>query len=181
MISLVDRILRISELLEDADIPYAFGGALALAYCTGEPRATRDIDINIFMNIDHVEKVQKAVLPIVEFSPSQLRYLQIEHQTRVFWDDVPIDLFFDVSYFHREMSMNTTFGQLKDRYIPILSAEYLAILKILFDRTKDWADIEAMVDERSFDHHVVLGWLFELLGQDDGRIDRLDRLVKRTE
>ena len=65
MISLVDRILTIHQLLDKADVGHAFGGALALAYCTGEPRATRDIDINIFLPAEQVlrEAIESELAP----------------------------------------------------------------------------------------------------------------------
>jgi hypothetical protein len=44
--SLPEKIVAIDEAL--AEIPHAFGGALALAYYA-EPRATVDIDINVFI------------------------------------------------------------------------------------------------------------------------------------
>lgn len=42
------KLLTAHNALAAAGIDHAFGGAIALAYCTGEPRATADLDINIF-------------------------------------------------------------------------------------------------------------------------------------
>jgi len=181
MISLADRILTIHELLDKADVAHAFGGALALAYCTGEPRATRDIDINIFLPAEEVLVVQKALRSVIEFTESQLRYLQAEGQTRVFWDDTPVDLFFNVSDLHQHMSMKTSHGLLDGVEIPVLSAEYLAIFKAMFNRTKDWADLEAMVEEGSFNSDFVVSQLVDLLGAQDARIERLSRLVANSQ
>ena len=36
--------------LDDARIPHAFGGALALAWCTQRARGTIDIDVNVFVD-----------------------------------------------------------------------------------------------------------------------------------
>src|SRR4029079_9320585 len=44
--NLAERIVALDEAL--ADVPHAFGGALALAYYA-EPRATVDIDLNLFV------------------------------------------------------------------------------------------------------------------------------------
>ena len=49
-LGLAGKVIAIHEALLDAKLPHAFGGALALAYCVGEPRATRDVD----------EEMQKA-------------------------------------------------------------------------------------------------------------------------
>jgi hypothetical protein len=180
MISLADRILKIHDLLDKADVAHAFGGALALAYCTGEPRATRDIDINVFLPAEEVSVVQKALRSVIEFTESQLRYLQAEGQTRVFWDDTPVDLFFNVSDLHQHMSMKTSHGLLDGVEIPVLSAEFLAIFKAMFNRTKDWADLEAMVEEGSFNSDFVVSQLVDLLGAQDTRIERLSRLITNS-
>ena len=180
MISLVDRILTIHQLLDKADVGHAFGGALALAYCTGEPRATRDIDINIFLPAEQVLVVQKALHSVIEFTDSQLKYLKAEGQTRVFWDETPVDLFFNVSDLHQHMSLKTSQGILNGVEIPVLSAEFLAIFKVMFNRTKDWADLEAMAEEGSFNSDFVVSQLVELLGAQDARIERLSRLVAKS-
>ena len=49
MTKLVERIVAVAASLEAAEIPWALGGALALAYATNEPRGTRDIDVNVFV------------------------------------------------------------------------------------------------------------------------------------
>ena len=180
MISLVDRILTIHRLLDKADVGHAFGGALALAYCTGEPRATRDIDINIFLPAEQVSVVQKALHSVIGFTDSQLKYLEAEGQTRVFWGETPVDLFFNVSDLHQHMSLKTSQGILNGVEIPVLSAEFLAIFKVMFNRTKDWADLEAMVEEGSFDNDFVVSQLVDLLGAQDARIERLSRLVAKS-
>ena len=180
MISLVDRILTIHQLLDKADVGHAFGGALALAYCTGEPRATRDIDINIFLPAEQVLVVQKALHSVIEFTDSQLKYLEAEGQTRVFWGETPVDLFFNVSDLHQHMSLKTSQGILNGVEIPVLSAEFLAIFKVMFNRTKDWADLEAMVEEGSFNNDFVVSQLVDLLGAQDARIERLIRLVAKS-
>ena len=180
MISLVDRILTIHQLLDKADVGHAFGGALALAYCTGEPRATRDIDINIFLPAEQVSVVQKALHSVIGFTDSQLKYLEAEGQTRVFWGETPVDLFFNVSDLHQHMSLKTSQGILNGVEIPVLSAEFLAIFKVMFNRTKDWADLEAMVEEGSFNNDFVVSQLVDLLGAQDARIERLSRLVAKS-
>jgi hypothetical protein len=53
------------------------------------------------------------------------------------------------------------------------------VFKAFFDRTKDWADIEAMIEVESLDAHVVLGWLVDLLGARDHRVTRLRGLIEK--
>src|SRR5262249_41808856 len=42
---LAERLIAIHDSLDAAGVPHAFGGAIALAYCTEEPRGTRDLDV----------------------------------------------------------------------------------------------------------------------------------------
>ena len=48
--NLVERILAVADALDDGNVPWAFGGAFALAFATAEPRGTRDIDVNVFVD-----------------------------------------------------------------------------------------------------------------------------------
>ena len=43
----VELVEAVHEGLDSAGVGHGFGGAIALAYYVGEPRATRDMDINI--------------------------------------------------------------------------------------------------------------------------------------
>ena len=49
---ILDAIVALHDNLDAAGIPHAFGGAFALLWCTGEPRTTVDIDLNIFVAPD---------------------------------------------------------------------------------------------------------------------------------
>lgn len=51
-----DKVVALHLLLARRAIPHAFGGAIAQNYW-GEPRATTDIDINIFVSNDVPEQV----------------------------------------------------------------------------------------------------------------------------
>jgi hypothetical protein len=61
----------------------------------------------------------------------------------------------------------------------VLSAEDLSTFKMLFDRAKDWVDIEAMVATRSaiFDPSTVRAALTAWLGIDDPRLQRFEDLL----
>jgi hypothetical protein len=50
----------------------------------------------------------------------------------------------------------------------------------MFNRTKDWADLEAMVEEGSFNSDFVVSQLVDLLGAQDTRIERLSRLIANS-
>jgi hypothetical protein len=50
-----EKILAVGDALSRAGIPHAFGGALALAYYA-TPRATIDIDLNVFLPTTEAER-----------------------------------------------------------------------------------------------------------------------------
>ncbi len=64
--------------------------------------------------------------------------------------------------------------------LPFLSCTDLAVFKAFFDRTKDWADIEAVLEAGTADVHAAIGWLVDLLGGDDPRVARLRGLVRKA-
>ena len=53
----------------------------------------------------------------------------------------------------------------------------MAVFKAIFNRTKDWADIEAMLEVDAFDRSAVVGWLVRLFGPADQRTTRLLRRI----
>ena len=53
----------------------------------------------------------------------------------------------------------------------------LAVFKAFFNRTKDWADIEAILDAGTVDVTPALGWLVRLLGPDHESTKRLAALT----
>jgi hypothetical protein len=60
---LPDKVIAIHEALRAARIPHAIGGALALAYYA-EPRATIDIDLNVFVSPERWKDVVGALTPL---------------------------------------------------------------------------------------------------------------------
>jgi hypothetical protein len=64
--------------------------------------------------------------------------------------------------------------------IPILSPEHLIVCKAIFDRPKDWVDIEEVVAwGTEVDRAAVLRWIDELLGGDSAQHERLVDLLGR--
>jgi hypothetical protein len=51
----------------------------------------------------------------------------------------------------------------------------------MFDRTRDWADIEAMIAAETLDLDSVRATLTTMLGSEDERFARLDEAVRRVE
>ncbi len=154
-------------------LPHAVGGAIALAYCTQEPRGTRDLDVNVFVARDRVDEVFGAMPDAVTIKESNFEEVARDGQTRLWWDETPIDVFLNVLPLHEEIAARIRRVVLDDRTIPVLDCEALAVFKAMFDRTQDWADIEKMVDARSIDVGRTAITIDELDGVDSHRSRRL--------
>ena len=166
MSELGERLLAVHDALDRARIPHAIGGAIALGYCTLEPRGTRDLDVNVFVSPDRVKEVFAALPQGVAISGLALEQAERDGQVRLWWQDTPIDLFFSVLEFHDQVAGEVRRVSFEGRSIPVLDCTALAVFKAIFDRPRDWADIEAMVEARALDLGEASRWVSELAGAD---------------
>jgi hypothetical protein len=173
---LADRLISIHDALSAARLPHAFGGAIALAYCTEEPRGTRDLDVNIFVAPARAKDVFAALPAAVRTGASELRAAEREGQVRVWWQDTPIDVFLDVHRFHRDVATGVRQVPFMGRSIPVLGCTALAVFKALFNRTKDWADIEAMAETGSLDIADTVARVQNMAGADHPAVQRMQAL-----
>lgn len=72
-------------------------------------------------------------------------------------------------------------NDIDDTDVPILSATDLAVFKALFDRLKDWADIEELLRYGEVDRDEVLRWLAAVVGADDERLARFRETAQRVD
>lgn len=172
MTTLVERVVSVCDALDRARLPWALGGALALAYATEEPRGTRDIDVNVFVAATAAAEVFAALPAGVEHGPADIAAAQRDDQVRLWWEGTPIDLFFAVEQFHFDVADRCRTVPFGGRLIRVLSAEDLAVFKAMFDRGQDWVDIATMVESLAIDLDVAADRLAGLLG-DDPRVERL--------
>jgi GNAT superfamily N-acetyltransferase len=171
------RLLAVHDALSGGGVPHAFGGAIALAYCTEEPRGTRDLDVNVFVAPAGAGPVLAALPAGVAVTDTDRRGIERNGQARVWWDDTPIYLFFDVHDFHRQVGAGVRLVSFLERRVPVLACTDLVVFKAMFNRTKDWADIEEMVLAGTVDSDRALAWLARLLGPSDTATLRLAALV----
>ncbi|QXC61947.1 hypothetical protein KSP35_03770 [Aquihabitans sp. G128] len=176
MTSLADKIVTIHAALDSARVPHAFGGALALAWCTERARGTIDIDVNVFLDAAEADAVVAALPPAVTCRAADLDLLRRDGQARLWWDATPVDLFLDTTEFHRRAAGRTRSQPFAGAEVPFLACVDLAVFKAFFDRTKDWADLEEMAGAGTLDVERVAAVLTTYLGADDPRIDRLRTL-----
>lgn len=171
--NLVERIVALAEALDEADIEWAIGGAIALAYATAEPRATRDVDVNVFVESQGVDRVFESLPNGVRHGATDRRSVIRDGQVRLWWDSTPIDLFFSTSDFHSDVASRCRSVPFAHRHIRVLSAEDLAVFKALFDRPKDWVDIDEMDASGALDRGTAARRLASIIDPEDPRVLRL--------
>lgn len=177
MSSLVDKVVALSAALTGGGVPHAFGGALALAYWTQDPRGTRDIDVNAFVPAATPEPVLAALPPEVVVPAGTAARLAEDGQVRLWWDDTPVDLFLDYAPLHAQAARGSRTVPFAGRQLRVLGPVELVLFKALFDRPKDWVDIAAVVEAGALDADAVRQGLVQLLGADDPRVARWDALA----
>ena len=176
-----EKILAIERAFVGAGIPHAFGGANALAYYAA-PRATSDIDVNVFVPASQAGQVL-GVLGALGVSAGEARHAEaiaLDGQVRLFWDATPIDLFFSYDDLHQSSMKRRRVVDFGGDEIHVLSAEDLITYKAIFDREKDWRDIAEVVfaGNDPLDIDYVRGWLRRIFPDDDPRLARLDLVVE---
>jgi hypothetical protein len=175
---LVNKLFAIHDALTAAGLAHAFGGAIALAYCTEEPRGTRDLDLNIFSDSSRAETALAALPDGVSVSKGDIDAVLREGQTRLWWDDTPIDVFLNNHPFHDAVAGGVTWVRLESREIPVLDCASLVVFKALFNRSRDWADIEAVSERAPGDVHKAATTIEDMLGSDAPIYRRLVSLTR---
>jgi hypothetical protein len=174
---LPDKIVAIHQALDEAGIPHAFGGALALAWCTHRARGTIDIDLNVFVDGSRAREVLDALPDEVTRSAADASAIERDGQTRLWWDTTPVDVFVNTTEFHAQVARRSRRERFAGAELPFLSCADLAVFKAFFNRTRDWADLEEMVAAGTLDVDRVLGALTRYLGPADERLERLRALA----
>lgn len=177
MTTLVAKILAVHRALDARGLPHAFGGALALAWCTERARGTIDIDVNVFADPTRTRTVLDALPPEVRWDDDTAALIARDGQARLWWDTTPVDLFLDTTAFHQQAARRARLRPFAGAEVPFLGCDDLAVFKAFFDRTKDWADLEEMHAAGTLEVERVLGTLILYLGPDDARIARLKALA----
>lgn len=171
---------RLADALEAADVPYAVGGALALGVW-GVPRATNDVDLDIFVEPDDLP----PVLPVLRSAGCEFSDDDVLHSARDRGDfdmqleGMRIDVFVACVPFYESVERRVRKAPLEGRPASYLSPEDLTVFKFLFFRIKDLLDVERLVAFQGpdLDRDYVRKWLVDLVGNDDERLARWDRML----
>jgi hypothetical protein len=174
-------LLDVDRALRAAGVPHAFGGAIALAYCTRQARGTIDLDVNIFVEAARAQEVFESLPGTVRWSRRDLVAAQRDEQVRLWAGNYAVDLFFSYAALHEVARKRVREVPFAGTMIPILDCTDLAVFKAMFDRTKDWADIEAALEAASLDLRRLRTWITRLTGADDPRHERLERAIRAAQ
>jgi len=137
--------------------------------------------VNVFVPPSDAAQVLAALPEEVVRTEDDRRRIERDGQVRLWWDDTPVDLFFDVHDFHRQVGAGIRLVSFLDRRVPVLACTDLVVFKAMFNRTKDWADIEEMIDAGTVDPDQARLWLTRLLGPADEVTIRLAALFESSE
>lgn len=175
----LERTVLLHRLLDGAGVPHAVGGALALAYHVREARATRDIDLNVQVDAAHPRPLFDLLPPDLPWDDDDVRRVGASGQVRLLWPHpdgqppIPVDLFFPQHRLHQGVVDRAMLVTMLDDVVPVVGATDLTVFKALFDRRKDWADIEELLRAGGVDLGEVRRWLAEIVGDDDARLATL--------
>ena len=161
---LVEKVVAIHEALTDANLPHAFGGALALAWCVGTPRATLDVDVNVFIAEAEAGLLGGALPQGVDLAPDDIAALARDGQVRLWWQETPVDVFPNSTPLHEPAASRAQWEVFGRTCVPFLSCLDTAIFKAFFNRTKDWSDLEEMARAGRLEVQAVRKTLVEALG-----------------
>ena len=148
--SAADLAGEVHDVLLAAGIGHAFGGALALNY-SAPPRLTADVDVNVAVELERSGEIVGlfAARGFVEVAPVDGVRAPIAGIRLTRGRDV-LDLFLAFDAYHErvvERAVTYPFStgtRIID--LPFLSADDLTVMKLSFNRPKDWVDIEAMLE-----------------------------------
>jgi hypothetical protein len=176
--NLAQRIVSLHEMLDSAGVRHQFGGAIALAWYRN-PRATTDIDVNLTLPPEAAGPILEMLSRLgVTVTSENRAAIALDGQARLDWDGSYLDVFFATMDLHLEMAERARLVRFGPVEIPILAPEDLIVCKAIFDRPKDWLDIEEMLRwGTEVDAAKTLYWVGEILGPEAEQYSRLAELL----
>jgi hypothetical protein len=175
---LAPKIVSLHEMLDSAGVPHQFGGAIALAWYRN-PRATTDIDVNVTLPPAAAQPVLGLLGALgVTVTREDRAAIARDGQARLDWGGSYLDVFFATTEFHLEMAQLARMVRFGPVEMPILAPEHLIVCKVIFDRAKDWLDIEEILRwGTEVDGARTLHWVGEFLGPETEQFARLIGLL----
>lgn len=164
MIDLMNAVIEAADYFEEKNIPYAIIGGIAVQYW-GEPRTTRDVDVQIYLPEEKKEVVFRDILN--HFSQRLSDAFQFALTARVLLiessNGTPIDLTLAVPGFGDFVMARRVKAQIHPDYRPvfIISAEDLIVSKCFAGRPIDSQDVKHILKKNGnkLDLQYIRQWL----------------------
>jgi hypothetical protein len=181
--SAYDAAIALAAALEQHGVRYAIGGALAYGVW-GIPRATMDVDINVFVSAKEITPVLDAIRSIGGSVDDQQAELgaQANGMFVARLGSFRLDVFTDSIPFCAEAARTRVRIFANGQEAWFLSAEALSVFKMMFFRPKDIIDLERLIEVRgsALDTAYVRSHLIAMVGPSDDRVTRWDALTERA-
>ena len=177
MSGLVEKLLTIHDALTDAGLAHAFGGSVALAYCAEEPRISRKLVVNVFVDASKAEPVLVSMPFAVGRQGKAIAKVKRDGEVRLDWQGTPVQVFLNSLPIHDSAAASVVWVPLGRREIPVIGCATRTVFKALMDRTKDWADIEGIAIATPEDIEEAAATIADLVGEDDPAHQKLKALV----
>ncbi len=163
--------------LNAAGIPHAIGGAISYGFHT-LPRGTTDIDIDVFLPPERGPEVLQALESAdvrTSHIPNPIEEIETTGQIRTLVRETYVDLFFSHHAYFELCDKRAITVPFEGFEIRVLQVEDITNFKVMFNRSRDWVDIEQMLFSTvdRFDIEYSMLWRSEMLGADDSRLGRL--------
>jgi hypothetical protein len=171
----------LAERFEEAGLPYAFGGALALG-AWGAPRHTNDVDVSVFVAVADairvVEALERAGAVVPPDAMDSMRRLGLCRARR---GRTPIDVFVSDHPHAADMARRRRQVTGPDGTpLWFLSPEDVAITKLVYGRAKDVVDLERLFAVNdALDIDYIESWLTRIVPAGDRRLAVLADLRRR--
>jgi hypothetical protein len=173
---------RIADRLDEDQIAYGVGGALALG-AWGAPRATKDVDITVFVSEDELPRCFDALerAGVMIDRAGATRDVARIGLFKGRAGKILVDVFLMGHPQYEDMKRRcVAIDDTTGRKLSFISAEDLCLHKLLFGRPKDVIDLEELISHRpTIDLAYVRGWLTRMIPAGDPRLALLDDLERR--
>ncbi|MBI4582795.1 MAG: nucleotidyltransferase [Planctomycetes bacterium] len=179
--SLIELLKRIAKAFEEKNVPYAVSGALALMIW-GFVRATRDIDLIISVPSVRLPQAIETLFSLgckgeIREAIAQLRK---DHFMTFTCNRIEIEVFIPVLSYHDQIIKRRVQKDVEGIPVWFVTAEDLVVIKMLFQRTKDIADVKGVVAtlREQLDRNYVQRTLKEILPEKDSRLKEMEGIFR---
>jgi hypothetical protein len=163
----------LAERLTAAGCDYAFGGAIALGYCS-EPRGTVDVDVSLYLPVEDVTPTVNVLRQVGgKFEEEQVRRSLAEHGfCRIEFLGRRLDVFLPIAAIYEAARPRRKCVAMGGGEAYIWDAETLCVFKMMFFRRKDLADLDSVLRAQgaALDRDWVEEQLLSMYGPRDPRI-----------